>query len=243
MWVEAARRWAAAGVSVLRVDIEGIGDAGGDGSIYRESDDPFYRPHLTHQARAALDFAVRHGLPDRFVLGGLCSGGYWAFQAALADPRVKSVIMLNPRLLFFDPRSESQRELRKLRRLLSPAALRSANFHKFTLTRAARLGSQLLRPKESCNGSIREALQALSARGQQVAMAFSGEEPLHEELRAQLSPAEFERLNVGNLPYKSHTLKPLKAQQAGQDFLDEAMRHAIDGCSNTSARFVSSRHR
>ena len=232
MWTEAARRWAAAGVSVLRVDIEGIGDAAGDGSIYRESDDPFYRPHLIDQGRAALDLAVRCGLPDSFVLGGLCSGGYWAFQAALADPRVRSVVLLNPRLLFFDPRSESQRELRKLRRLLSPAGLRSADLHKLTFKRAARLGSQLMRPKERCNDSIANALQALSDRGQQVAMAFSGKEPLHEELRAQLTPNEFERLNVGELPYKSHTLKPLKAQQAGHAFLDEAMRQAIEGCSN-----------
>ena len=89
-------------VPVIRVDVEGIGDAGGDGSAYRESDDPFYAEKLIQQARSVLDLAVERGLPDRFALGGLCSGGFWAFQAALSDVRVQSVIMLNPRLLFFD---------------------------------------------------------------------------------------------------------------------------------------------
>ena len=231
MWTDAARRWAAAGVPVLRVDVEGIGDADGDGSVYRESDDPFYLPQLTEQARAALDLAVQHGLPDCFILGGLCSGAYWAFQAALADTRVKSVVMLNPRLLFFDPRSERQRELRKLRRFLTPTGLRDADLRKFTLKRAARLGGQLLRPKERCKNSIAHALEILSARGQNVSMAFSGEEPLHEELRAQVTPVELDRLNVhiGELPYKSHTLKPLKAQEAGQEFLDQAIGRT---CSN-----------
>ena len=229
MWTEAARRWAAAGLPVIRVDVEGIGDADGDGSIYRQSDDPFYLPHLIEQARAALNLAVDRGLPDRFVLGGLCSGGYWAFQAALADPRVKGVVMLNPRLLFFDSRSEGQRELRKLRRLLTPQGLRSADLQKLTWKRAARLGGRLLRRNECPGESVSLALQMLRDRGQEVAIAFSGEEPLYDELRAQLTPEGLESLNVrlSELPYKSHTLKPLKAQQAGHLFIDEAMHRAL----------------
>lgn len=233
MWTEAARRWGAAGVPVLRVDVEGIGDAGGDGSGYAASDDPFYLPHLAEQARAVLDLAVQRGFADRFVLGGLCSGGYWAFQAALADERVDSVVMLNPRLLFFDPRSDRERELRKLGRLLTPAGIRRADLHKLTWKRGARLAVELLRYKRACSESIPDALRLLRARGQEVAMAFSGEEPLHDELRALLTAAELAALDVriGELPYKSHTLKPLKAQQAGHRFLDEAIQRALQRCA------------
>jgi len=229
MWTEAARRWAAAGVPVLRVDIEGIGDAGGDGSAYRESDDPFYTARLVDQARAALDLARRHGLPNRFALGGLCSGGYWAFQAALADPRVHSVIMLNPRLLFFDPKSDGRRELRKLRRLLTPSGLRLLKRDKLTLTRAARLGRSLLRRRREPCPDAGSAFQLLRQRGQHLVMGFSGEEPLYDELRSQITLAGLEQLGVriSELPYKSHTLKPMKAQEAGHLLIDEGVKQAV----------------
>jgi len=230
MWTQAARRWAAAGVPVIRVDIEGIGDAGGDGSAYRDSDDPFYTESLIDQARSVLDFAVRRGLPDRFVLGGLCSGGFWAFQAALADQRVRSVAMLNPRLLFFDPESDGRRELRKLRRLFTPAGLRSFRMRTLDWKRAVRLADHLFRRGKG--GAISDpaaALRALKRRGQSVAMAFSGEEPLHEELRSELTPSDLQALGVRmfELPYKSHTLKPFKAQHAGHAVLDEVVSRTL----------------
>ena len=118
MWTEAARRWAANGVPVIRLDVEGIGDAGGNNSAYQQGDESFYISRLTEQARAALDLAVERGLPDRFLLAGLCSGAYWAFETAVADPRVQCIVMLNPRLLIFDANAEGSRELRKLGRLL-----------------------------------------------------------------------------------------------------------------------------
>ena len=229
MWTEAARRWASAGVPVIRVDVEGIGDAGGDGSAYRESDDPFYAEKLIQQARSVLDLAVERGLPDRFALGGLCSGGFWAFQAALSDVRVQSVIMLNPRLLFFDARSDARRELRKLRRILTPAGLRGVNLEKLTLKRAARLGSRLLRRRARANPDTAEAFEMLRRRGQQVVMGFSGDEPLYEELQRELTLAGLLRLGVrvAELPCKSHTLKPLTAQQAGHSLIDEAVSAAL----------------
>ena len=229
MWTEAARRWAAAGVPVIRVDLEGIGDAGGDGSAYRESDDPFYTPTLVDQARAVLDLAARRGLPRRFALGGLCSGGFWAFQAALADPRVQSVIMLNPRLLFFDPTSDGQRELRKLRGLFTPAGLRRLKLEKLSWKRAARLARYLLRRSENFTPSSAAALELLGRRGQYVAMGFSAEEPLHEELRGQITAPGLERLgiHISELPCKSHTLKPVKAQEAGHSLIDTAVTRAL----------------
>jgi hypothetical protein len=230
MWTETARRWASAGVPVIRVDVEGIGDAAGDGGVYRESDDPFYDPRLIEQAHAVLDLASQRGLPDHFALGGLCSGAFWAFQAALADPRVRSVIMLNPRLLFFDPRSDGQRELRKLRQILTPSGLRRIKLEKLKWKRVARLGSHLLRREERrASGSASEALETLRSRGQQVVMGFSSEEPLYDELRRELTPPELQRLNVhvAELPCKSPTLKPAKAQTAGQLLIDEALQRAL----------------
>ena len=48
--------------------------------------------------RAAIDALSARGC-DRFVLLGLCSGAYAAFQTALADSRVVAQVLLNPRRL------------------------------------------------------------------------------------------------------------------------------------------------
>ena len=50
----------------------------------------------------------------RFMLGGLCSGAYWSFHAALLDERVPAVLLLNPRALVWDAGLGPGRDLRAL---------------------------------------------------------------------------------------------------------------------------------
>ncbi len=113
MWVEIARRWAARGVPTLRLDADGIGDADGDAAALGRVT-AFYRPVYVEQTRAALDALAERGLPQRFVVLGLCAGGYWSAQTALADERVAAVIMLNPRTLVFDEWRHTARRTREL---------------------------------------------------------------------------------------------------------------------------------
>ena len=114
MWVDTARRWAAHGVSTLRLDLAGIGDSDGDAmALARVAE--FYKPAYAEQARAALDALAEWGLPQRFVTLGLCAGCYWSVQAALFDERVAAVIMLNPRTLVFDDWQRTVRHTRQLR--------------------------------------------------------------------------------------------------------------------------------
>lgn len=234
IWTEAARRWAAAGIPVIRVDIEGIGDAGGEGGKYAEGDEAFYTPDLVEQARGALELADEIGLPDRFLLGGLCSGAYWSFELAVSDPRVRGVMMLNPRLLVFDAAAEGNREMRKLGRILTRSGFRNMLLEKRKLHRAGRFTSYLLktpqrmmlRPARTAREELSEALCTLHRRGQRVDIAFSGDEPLHHELSDQRSLAELSAMGVEvhDLPYKSHTLKPIKAQSAAHAWLDEVVQ-------------------
>lgn len=76
MWVEIARRWAARGVSTVRVDLPGIGEAG-DATGQPLTNQNLYAPARVEQARNVLDQLVAAGLPDRVLLGGLCVGAYW----------------------------------------------------------------------------------------------------------------------------------------------------------------------
>lgn len=237
MWTEAARRWAAAGVAVIRLDVEGIGDAGGENSAYIAGDESFYVPSLTAQARAALDLAIELGLPDRFLLAGLCSGAFWAFEAATADPRVEAIVMLNPRLLKFDPDSEGDRELRKLGRLFTRKGLGNLLREKRKLRRISRFALHILRsplrflrgPKHDVSDSVSEAFQTMHVRGQRIHIAFSGDEPLHDEMRQQGKIAVLEPTGVSfhTLPYTSHTLKPVKAQEAANAILDEVVEQVF----------------
>ena len=94
LYVPMARKWAALGFHVLRVDLSGIGD-----SPVPEG----YPENLTYprdgleDARAAMDFLKETTTSGKFIVAGLCSGGDIAFQLGFKEPRVASAIMMNPR--------------------------------------------------------------------------------------------------------------------------------------------------
>ncbi len=89
-YVGLARRWARLGFRVLRVDLSGIGDtpAGDDGV-----ENVTYPRDGYEDLGAAMDLLGG----TRVILAGLCSGGDFAFQMGARDPRVRSVLLLNPR--------------------------------------------------------------------------------------------------------------------------------------------------
>src|SRR5262249_43325164 len=93
LWVEAARRWAERGVPSLRVDLEGIGEADGH-YTGRNAIADFYTPDFDDSVRVILDALRDRGVGERFLLVGLCAGGYWSFRAAIADDRVAAAVLL-----------------------------------------------------------------------------------------------------------------------------------------------------
>jgi alpha-beta hydrolase superfamily lysophospholipase len=94
LYVPLARRWAALGFSVLRVDLSGIGDSPVPAGC---------RENLTYprdgldDVRAAMDFLAETTASQKFIVAGLCSGGDIAFQLGFKEPRVAGAIMMNPR--------------------------------------------------------------------------------------------------------------------------------------------------
>jgi len=88
--VDLARRLAKVGFASLRMDFAGIGD-----SI--DNDDVPSHVFETDRRRdfsAAIDVLAERGY-RRFALQGLCSGAYHAFQAAVVDPRVGVLLLVN----------------------------------------------------------------------------------------------------------------------------------------------------
>lgn len=239
IWVETARRWAARGVPTLRLDLEGIGEA--DGTAPPDVRD-FYLPKYEEQLRLVLDRLQELGEGERFLLVGLCAGGYWAFREGQADPRVCRLLLLNSGALAWDPALVDQREARKLtrasqrhwwgrllrgevgaRKLLS--ALRSL------LSGLAGLPRRLFgRGRRSLRGEIEAGLDRLEASGKGVVLAFSGGEPLARELESYGILAELERRQLVEavaLPGSDHTLRPVGAQAAARELLDAELERLL----------------
>ena len=92
--VTLARRWAALGFHVLRMDLSGIGDSpAADGTQENQS----YPPGGRQDVRAAMDFLAERVKLKKFVVTGVCSGADVAFHGAFDEPRTAGVMLLNPR--------------------------------------------------------------------------------------------------------------------------------------------------
>jgi hypothetical protein len=92
-----ARRWAARGMAVLRVDLPGLGDAAArDG----ERDNLVYPPGVLPDLQALVRH-VRERWPGAACHAvGICSGGYHGLQLAREGAGIDGVVVVNP--LTFD---------------------------------------------------------------------------------------------------------------------------------------------
>jgi pimeloyl-ACP methyl ester carboxylesterase len=132
MYVRWARAWAALGFRVLRFDLSGIGDSPArDGAFDKE----VYAPRAMKEARRAIDFLREKGC-DRVVLGGLCSGAYVSFHAAVEDDRVAGILLVNPPTFHWNPGDSL--ELRTRRSFQATSFYRQRAFSVETWRRALR---------------------------------------------------------------------------------------------------------
>jgi pimeloyl-ACP methyl ester carboxylesterase len=256
MWVEIARRWAANGVPTLRLDVDGIGDSDGDATVLGRVT-AFYRPGYVEQALAALEMLAERGLPQRFVTLGLCAGAYWSVRAALADERVASVIMLNPRTLVFDEWRHTVRRTRVLReralmastwRRVLRGEIKLAQHLETGRTLAQQAASTLMGAPERIvaprqeNGparkpATREPLEdlfsALRDRDQRTLLLFTGKEVLHRELTQKGILDRLDRwpnleLALMGTSADTHTLTPLWLQRQVHERVDRALADELE---------------
>ncbi len=98
LWVRLARQWAARGLTVLRLDIAGIGDsAARPGAL----ENVVYSPSATQDVAAALTYLRTQVGASECHLVGLCSGAYHSLKAAVAGQPVASALMINPLTYFW----------------------------------------------------------------------------------------------------------------------------------------------
>jgi pimeloyl-ACP methyl ester carboxylesterase len=234
LWVEASRDAAARGVACLRLDVEGLGDSDGDATEYTRRA-ALNVPELVAQVRAALDALEARGLPPRFTLIGLCSGGYQSFQSALEDERVRSACLINTGALFWHDSLIISRDAGKMRMLARPSTWARVLRGQIRPGRAVQLvkATWATRRSESSDSpagaEVEAALDLLREGDQELLFAFSGDEPLHRELRQEGILGQLERwpnVRLETLPGAVHTLRPLEAQQGAREMIARLLTDA-----------------
>jgi len=240
IWVETARRWAARGVPVLRVDLEGIGDSDGDSEPYRDVAAFYTNQDLADQVRAFTDVLLARGGGPRIALAGLCAGGFWAFTVADRDPRVSAAWLVNPAALVWHDDLVRQRNAGRLRRLRERAWWRRLLRGQVRRARIRAIAGAALRGPVGRQAAPDQGsmLARLRAREVDVLLAFSADEPLEAELRAGAwyqDPDAWPNLHRARIPGRDHTLRPIVAQRATGAALDEALDRELARAAATDA--------
>lgn len=236
LWTEAAHRWAQLGIASVRVDMNGNGEADG-ADTWPRGLESFYGDEYRAQVVASLDAAVTHGLPDRFFLTGLCSGGYWAAQIGLVDPRVRAVAMLNIAALVWPPpltRLGARGRLRHVTSkeawlpLLTDPVRRRDNLGSIKRSLQLKLAGRGLGDTDRAPATSAQVLLALEAAGVQVTIGMSPGEALTAQL-TQVPDSRHRRLVLLRGPRGAHTLSPPELRRQAVDLVDDAARAALAG--------------
>jgi len=234
MWVEAARRWAAQGVTSLRLDLPGIGESDGEPSLGIAA---LYQECLVDQVEAVMD-SLRSRIGARqFAVVGLCSGAFWAFHAAIRSSDVHTAILLNPRLFFWDPEVDQRRVLRRTAGLLADTTdwrrLAHGYVSRKTFKRVARVVFDRFRTIRAGTGrqfqispdEMAHARVALERNQNRITLIFTEGEPLLREMEEEghLSSPISSRLRCIRIANCGHTFRPLWAQKKAHELIDDEL--------------------
>lgn len=233
-YVAWARDLAPSGVRTLRIDVRGLGD-----SPPPEGEAPcvLYRDSAQADVRSALDWLHRHGVKRTYCIG-LCAGGYHALHTAIADPRVRGLVMLNPlRLKKAESaavKAESERDFGSLasygRKLLSPRAIARVLSGKVNVRGiahsvgsrlSARVASRLARLRSSgAPGAswFSDVLLGLTGRGTDVLLVLDDADAITERILEDLGPDRARldatgRLTTLRIADTDHIFTPLWSQE------------------------------
>ncbi len=237
-WVETARRWAAGGVPSLRIDLPGIGDAGGQPAGPLSIDD-IYSPLRTEQVLATLSWLREEGIAERFLLAGLCAGAYWAYHAALADSSVAGVGLINMYAFEWSSTLGDDRARRATvralrgevwRKLRSSTRRRAAVTRSLRTLRNVRALDQARRGQQEQTGQVGAALTELDARGCEVAFLVGRDEAVLEELRSfgviERLP-HWERVRLDEFGWQDHAVRALASQRLVDAWLDRLLDRVL----------------
>jgi dienelactone hydrolase len=213
-WVEIARRWAARGIPAARVDLPGIGEAGGEDPELR-SDESTYEDWRVEDVQGLLNELQARGIAERFVLGGLCSGANCSLRGALADSRVAGVLLINLFLVSWSAELVAERVRRAaIADSLSDASLRSLDCS------AAR--------RQVADASA--AFDKLRGRSTDVLLLFGEQEALYQEFARHALLGELDRwpnVQLEQIPSRDQMFRAQWLQRHVHDRVDEWLERML----------------
>jgi pimeloyl-ACP methyl ester carboxylesterase len=240
MWVELARGWAARGVPTVRADLEAIGDSDGAERAY-PCDADLYVRELLDQTSEVLDGLERAGLPNRFMLAGLCSGAYWSLHTALRDRRVLGALMVNLYPMSWSDQLDSEWRTRKVisslrgrawrrlvRRDVNRAELREAlrNIAPGRLLATGRGAAEAAHL-----ASVDRVLDALRDQGTEALLLLGRDEPLTAQFKRERRHeriGEWPNVTVEDIPSGDHLFRALWVQQSVKQSLDRGLERTLE---------------
>ena len=253
MWVETARRWAALGVPMLRFDLIGLGDSDGDTRRYVLNTD-FYSEASSDQVLAALDALEARAMPGTFVVCGVCTGAYWSFHAALNDPRIRTLLLVNLIAFYWGDAVGAARDARRARELLRKGSIgeiirivvgdpwRIARMVRTRLRRPL-AGADARETQSPIDDQIASSLDRLqSGNVETLLLLGSGEPFLGDLVAAGLidSLGQWPNLTFERIPLDDHVFRPIWAQRHVAGILDGALRRALALDTGSSPRDAES---
>jgi pimeloyl-ACP methyl ester carboxylesterase len=224
MYVGLARRLAADGRRVLRLDVSGIGES--DPEPGGRPDDAYPRS-LLDDTRAAAQLVTGGDARAALWVVGLCSGGYAAYQHALADPRVVGVTLINP-IVYYPERGLSfANEFAGDDE--GPAPPEAGLVTRLT----GRLGREWDRlGKRLRRGRLARDLEALARRSVSVRFAFAKGDPgsaaLREELGERAAALEAAGVRFATFDGADHTFNPLGPRAELLDWVVDGIEDGAD---------------
>jgi pimeloyl-ACP methyl ester carboxylesterase len=204
LYVSLARDLAACGHLAFRFDAGGLGDGDPAPGL---AENRVYSKDSVADVKAAMTFLATVRDVERFVLVGICSGGFLAFHTSAEDPRVAGQIMINPQTFRW-------REGDSL--ALSPRrGFKSTRYYLQALQRPI-LWTDALRGKLDLRGVVRELSRRSIARAAVMVRGLMA--------RARRLPAprgEVERVLRQVAERGVHSLLVFSSDDGGLDMIEE----------------------
>lgn len=237
LWVALARRLSALGHPALRLDFSGIGDSP------EAMDSARFETRAPKEARAAMDALGELAQVQRFALIGLCSGAEIAFKAALEDPRVCALVLVNAPRFLEEPSAElvASLERKQAARYYWSVALRNPRswwkalrgradlgaMAQAGLARLRALGKRRAPRPESADA---RAFKALAQRGVKIRLVLSEGDWAQDYLDSILGPESADNpartsVECAVVRHCDHLMTPLSAQRTLQE---QVQRWAAD---------------
>jgi len=241
LYVALARRLAADGAAVVRVDLSGIGDSPARTGV---------RENLTFHDRLPDDVRTILGWTRRvfaapIVLAGWCSGGYYAMRAAVDGAELAALALVNPGHPETEPYAKRYQALSEGERYGS--SMRSARswkkllrgevdlVHLARMVRRLAVGGAVARAQELARrvgiplpGDLGSELVQLTKRGVRPIFVYSAGEAVHQLFveRAGATPARLTAagaMHLHEIAGPDHTFTPRWSHPLLVDLLASAI--------------------